>query len=375
MPAQQKFNVMLALGWNDPECFATIISQALEYDWHLELRAYYTGYIPKRWQGDGILYIQGIRPKLEDFVSKQAKRCPVVALNSNLPKGLNIPVVSPDNYTAGSMAADHLISRGYIDFSFYSPAPGSVSDARQAGFKDTVLQAGFSFHPIKNRKNQVPNTSWSEQQSHLSRQLELLPPRTGILALDDLTASDLIEVVLESGKKIPDDFAIIGLGNNRAVCECAQTPITSIDLRTEEVSRQAATLLHQLMTAQRASPANSTMVPVGELVARESSDATIVHDPRLKQAVQFLKTNILKPVSLQQAADAAGISQRTLYSLFRDELATTPADYLREERTLIASRKLMEDPELTIRDAARLAGFSCTRTLSRSLNTRNLNNT
>ncbi|NWK57495.1 substrate-binding domain-containing protein [Verrucomicrobiaceae bacterium N1E253] len=357
---------MIILGWNDPECFDAITSKALEYNWHLELRAYYTGSVPERWDGDGIIYSKGIRPKLDDFVMKYSKHCPVVALNSNLPKGLNIPVVSPDNYAAGSLAAKHLISRGYKNFSYYSPSKGAVSDLRQAGFKDTIQQAGFSFHPLKSKRTNAANPSWSTQQPYLTKQLDQLPPQTGILALDDLTASDLIEIALESGKKIPDDFAVIGLGNDRAVCECAQTPITSINLRSEEVSNQAAALLNQLMI-KRSSIATSSNIPVGELVARESSDATVVHDPRLKQVIHFIKTNIRQPISLEQAADAAGISHRTLYNLFRQELGNTPADYLREERTLIAARLLKENPELTIREAARLAGFSCTRTLSRNL--------
>jgi transcriptional regulator GlxA family with amidase domain len=102
-------------------------------------------------------------------------------------------------------------------------------------------------------------------------------------------------------------------------------------------------------------------------VARESSDVTVVHDRRLAQAIGFLKKHLRRAMSLDQVAEAGGVSRRTLYHLFREELATTPADYLRRERTLLAQRLLREQPGLTLQEAARRSGFSCTRTLTRNL--------
>ncbi|MEO5712903.1 MAG: helix-turn-helix domain-containing protein, partial [Luteolibacter sp.] len=62
-----------------------------------------------------------------------------------------------------------------------------------------------------------------------------------------------------------------------------------------------------------------------------------------------------------------GISRRTLYHLFSEDLGVTPAEYLRRQRTQLAERLLHEHPGMTRREAAGKAGFACTRSLSRSL--------
>ena len=82
---------------------------------------------------------------------------------------------------------------------------------------------------------------------------------------------------------------------------------------------------------------------------------------------EFIKTNLCRPLSLDQIADASGISRRTLYHLFRDDLGMTPPEHLRRQRTQLADRLLREQPGMTRREAARQAGFTCTRTLTRSL--------
>ena len=100
---------------------------------------------------------------------------------------------------------------------------------------------------------------------------------------------------------------------------------------------------------------------------RESSDATIVHDARLAASIAFIRKHIVRPLSMDQIAEAAGVSRRTLYHLFADNLGMTPAEYIRRQRTQTADRLLREQPGLTRREAARNAGFTCTRTLNRSL--------
>lgn len=362
----RKPNVMLLFGWNDPEGFEAVSEYAMEHGWHLELRAYFSDSVPEHWDGDGILYSKGVREKIDRFVVEQAARCPVVALNANLPAGLDAPVVTPDDAAAGRMAAEHLIDRGHRELAFYSPVGGQVADERRHGFEETARQAGRGLQSIGLHHRGTSLVPWSKLRGRLVARLRKLPAQVGVLALDDLVAADLIEVALESGRRVPADLAVVGMGNLRAICECAQLPITSIDLRLGEVARRGAELLDRLMRG-KAVPDEPVRVAPGALVARESSDVTVVHDPRLARAVAFLREHLRQALSLEQAAEAGGVSRRTLYHLFREELAITPADYLRRERTLIAARLLREQPGMTRQEAACKAGFSCTRTLTRSL--------
>lgn len=362
---RKKPTVMVLFGWSDPEGFEAVSNYARTHDWHLEMRAYFTDMVPERWNGDGILYSQGIRERIDRFVMQQAKRCPVVSLNANLPKGLAVPVVTPDNVEAGRMAARHLLERGHRDFAYYSAVRGTVSEERRSGFEEVVLEAGCGLHTICPKQGSNRLIPWSDQRRRLIAQLRKLPPQAGVLALDDLVAGELIEVALEAGRRVPDDLAVVGMGNLSAVCECSQIPITSIDLRAREVAERAAALLDRLMARGKLS-AGPLRIPPGALVVRESSDTTVVRDPRLAVAIAFMTANLRRALSLDQAAEAAGISRRTLYHLFWDDLGVTPADYLRRQRTQLAERLLREHPGMTRRAAAEKAGFACTRSFSRT---------
>lgn len=362
---RKKPNVLLLFGWSDPEGFAAVSQTARKLGWHLELRAYFTDTVPEHWEGDGILYCMGNRERMNHFVIQQAARCPVVTLNSNLPAGLDAAVVAPDNTAAGRIAAQHLIEQGYRDFVYYSPATGGVSDERCLGFEEVVQESGLHLHQLPTRRSgrMLP---WSAQRRQLAAQLRKLPPQTALLALDDLVAADVIEVAIEMGLRVPEDLAVVGLGNLSAVCECAPIPITSIDLRPGEVARHAAELLGSLMSGGKR-PSKTLRITPGSLIVRESSNTTIVRDPRLSKVIGYIRKNLRHSLSLDQIAESGGISRRTLYHLFCEDLGMTPATYIRQQRNQQAHRLLAEQPDITWQEAADQAGFACTRTLRRHL--------
>jgi len=363
---RRKPTVMLLFGWNDPEGFEAVSRYARDHGWHLELRAYFTDNVPDQWRGDGILYSRGNRERIERFVAEQAMRCPVVSLNANLPEGIEFPVVAPDNAEAGRMAARHLIAQGHQDFAYYSPVGGVVSTERQRGFEEAVQQSGLRLHPLSPSSISTKLPDWARLRRQLANRLAKLPPRIGMLALDDLVAVDLIELAVESGRRVPEDFAVVGLGNLGAVCQCSPIPITSIDLRSGEVARRGAELLGKLMAGAKR-PTAPLRVPPGDMIVRESSDATLVRDGRLAEAIAYVRKNLRRPLSLDQIAEAAGVSRRTLYHVFQAELGLTPAAFIKRQRSQLVSRLLSEDPDMTRDEAARASGFACTRTMSRML--------
>jgi AraC-like DNA-binding protein len=100
---------------------------------------------------------------------------------------------------------------------------------------------------------------------------------------------------------------------------------------------------------------------------RESSDTTVVRDPRLAKAVDFIQANLQLSLSLEQIAEASGISRRTLYNLFEEDLGSSPAEYIRRQRSQMANRLLLEQPKMTRSQAAERVGLTDVRRLTRSL--------
>lgn len=76
----------------------------------------------------------------------------------------------------------------------------------------------------------------------------------------------------------------------------------------------------------------------------------------IKAAKDFVATNYPLPVSVEDIADAAGVSRTTLFRIFKSELNTTPVDYLTAYRIAQAKTLLLET-DLSVTAVARSAGY------------------
>jgi AraC-like DNA-binding protein/quercetin dioxygenase-like cupin family protein len=78
--------------------------------------------------------------------------------------------------------------------------------------------------------------------------------------------------------------------------------------------------------------------------------------PALRKAMDYLSAHSGGSVRMEQAARAAGISQRTLSRLF-SETGTTFSDYLNYQR-IIRALELMADDTMALKEVAYATGFS-----------------
>lgn len=86
-------------------------------------------------------------------------------------------------------------------------------------------------------------------------------------------------------------------------------------------------------------------------------DSTLVYQKRINLAVDFLSIHYAEPLSLAQAADAAGFSPFHFHRLFTAIVGETPVDYLQRIRLEMAANLLLK----STRTVARIAcdcGFS-----------------
>ncbi|MFZ6993186.1 helix-turn-helix transcriptional regulator [Curtobacterium sp. RRHDQ66] len=78
---------------------------------------------------------------------------------------------------------------------------------------------------------------------------------------------------------------------------------------------------------------------------------------RLGQAETFILDHIADRISLEDIADAAGLSARGLQSAFQRVHGTTPMSYLRGIRLLMARQQLESGDATSVTDVARAIGF------------------
>ena len=339
------------LGWNDPRTILAVSQYAREAGWHLETRQFFTEVIPRDWSGEGLIVSNPLRPDVLKFVRKKAPQQATVLINGNRP-GIHAPQVMEDNHEAGRLAARHFLDQGHKHFAWFGPVGGQVVIDRMKGFRAALNEAGFDCHLLKPTKKRL-----------LSAQLRSLPQPLACYVVDDQLASDVIESCVSDGLRVPEDVAVMGTGNIVIACECSHVPISSIDLAEDEIGRQAAMLLDQLMQGEKP-PADPIVIPPRGIVIRKSTDFLALTHPILLKAVDFITGNLEISPSLEQVATAADVSRRTLYDLFKRHLHQTPAEYIDREG-FARARKLLATEKMTVAEAARRCGFGSARTLSR----------
>lgn len=79
----------------------------------------------------------------------------------------------------------------------------------------------------------------------------------------------------------------------------------------------------------------------------------------LEKALRFLRRHLERPLTVEDLADAAGVSPRTLYRGFKKELDASPMEVLREERLQRIHRELSApQPGTSVTEAAFRWGFN-----------------
>jgi LacI family transcriptional regulator len=361
-PKRKDFNVLIHLDWLSPVALRAIGHFAREANWHMETGLIFTDEVPAGWRGDGLLASYTSRADLRRFLRRQASRQPTVVYGPNELK-LPAPSVMEDNVEAGRLVARHFLENNHRHFAWLTAYYGRSARSRRDGFIEELRRAGHSCALLEYHAPPDGTAAWPHRRQWLARRLGALPRPLALFALDDQRAAEAITVCSEQGWHVPKDIAVAGVGNHEFACEGSLVPLTSVDLREDEIVRRACALLDNLMRSGQ-TPNTDVVVPPRGLVMRQSTDALAVIDPDLRRAVHYMRDHLAEPLRVEHIAEAVGLSRIDLYHRCQSELQRTPADQLRAIR-LEQARRLLKNSGESVEDIAAACGFGTRRTFDR----------
>ncbi len=229
----------------------------------------------RNWQGSGAI---GVMYSQED--REEAGRLTIPFVSMSISDDPAICHVRADHRKIGRIAGEHLRSCGFEHFAFYGITESLYAQERLRGFCEAiqphtpaVLTAGSDARATLTLENVSGN---------LRDWLTALPKPVGILAVNDARARAVADASQEAGIRVPDEIAIVGVDNNEVMCEFGSPTLTSIPGNRELIGYRAAEQLDKLMRGE-ASDAD-TVVPPGDIVARESTDIGIFSNPHATTA-------------------------------------------------------------------------------------------
>ena len=268
-----------------------------------------------------------------------------------------LPLVNTDDLRVGQLALSHLHGRAYRQFAYCGSKTHLGSILRYRGFCAEARRLGITtaipqhILPQGDQNSPYPDAI----RARLAAWLQGLPRPIGILGFTDRVALELDEACARLGLRVPEDIAILGIGNDLARVEFAHVALTSIQLNTQQIGVLAAEMLQARMDGRR-DPPGETLVSPQKIVTRRSTDRFAVDDEVVALALDHMREHVGNTIYVEEVARAAGVTRRVLELRFRAALGTSvyaEAQRLHFERAL----ELMPEPALTLGEIAYASGF------------------
>lgn len=180
------------------------------------------------------------------------------------PPKYNCCSVSGDNITGGTLATEHLIRLGRQRIAFLGGPEDEVEVQQRFKGYETALQAA--------RRSVDSNMLVHGDYSHASgvtamqRLLEQAPDLDAVFVNSDLMAIGAINVIQNSGRRVPEDVAVVGY-DDLSIANYNNPPLTTV---RQNIPMAGRLLAQNLVQYIQTGVITNVTVPV-ELVVRQSA--------------------------------------------------------------------------------------------------------
>ena len=269
------------------------------------------------------------------------------------------PSVLLDNEKIADMAADFFLRMKMPYYAFVPSVPdGDWSQTRLAFYSKALAAKGHNVHVFRpSPPNQSP------ENKKLAQWLSQLPKPAAILVPSDVTGRRVLQVCHDSKIVVPYEVAVLGIGNDVAMCDSCFPSLSSIAVHSQRAGFVAAELLDQLMN--RVTPLAKTITyDPTEVVPRDSTN--LPPDMRKSQtgqssgyvirALEFIRINNGCMIQVEEVAKHVGVSRQWLEKQFKNDMGhSLHGEIHRHKMSRICS--LLTETETPINQIAEMSGF------------------
>jgi LacI family transcriptional regulator len=169
-----------------------------------------------------------------------------------------------DDAAGARLAVQHLLDVGRRRIAHVTgPADHLSARVRADAARETAAAAGAATGGVR-------YGDWSERwgRQAAAALLRAEPDLDAISCGSDQIARGVCDALREAGRRVPDDVAVVGFDNWEVMATASRPPLTTVDLRLDELGRRAAELL---LDAVAGRPHSGTVRVAPRLVVREST--------------------------------------------------------------------------------------------------------
>jgi signal transduction histidine kinase/DNA-binding LacI/PurR family transcriptional regulator/CheY-like chemotaxis protein len=216
------------------------------------------------WNTDGLIIVpDDLTPEQSQYVGDLlASGFPVIFTT---PEGPG-PVVAVDNTHGIRQAFSHLRQHGHQQIAFVAGNRGEGGDSaeRLRAFRDCLSEAGL---PEDERLIAYGGHRHEGGAAAMQQILERGAPFTALMASNDLSCLGAMKRLTETGRRIPQDVAVVGF-DDILDARSLSPALTTVRHPTFQLGYQAVVTLIEHITGQR--PSGTRVVITPQLIVRQS---------------------------------------------------------------------------------------------------------
>ncbi|MCC5806556.1 MAG: substrate-binding domain-containing protein [Opitutales bacterium] len=281
---------------------------------------------------------------------------------SNKPDPGDLSVVCSDDRAVGRMAADYLTGLGLRELAVLGWWDGGYTRERADGFSNRAEALGLGcavFRPDAGTRD-VHRVRLLDEE--IGAWLTSLPSPCGVYCVDDRFAVDVYKWAARLGRRIPDDWAVLGTDNDHLLLELLDCPLSSVELNGREIGYQAASLLARQCRGEAAVPVRVAVPPL-RVVRRASTDLLYNDDPVVRAILGRIASAPGRAWTVAGLVEGLGLSRRAAEQRFRVRTGGGIYDRLIDVR-IERAKELLADSTLPVGRISDELGFYDQRQLS-----------
>jgi LacI family transcriptional regulator len=295
---------------------------------------------PEKWNVDGLI-VQAHSQEAIDRVRRA--RTPAINVANMRVCKRPLPTIVPDDPAIGRMAAEYLLTLNVPNYALCAHSVAQYSNLRGTAFKASMRAAGRTVNECDAARQDL--VAW----------LVALPKPTAIFCVNDNWAHRVLSAARQRDLRVPDDVAVLGVDDDELLNTIGALPLSSIAIPAAKIGFEAARLLEEAIEGKR--PPRYTTLPPLCVVPRATTDVANVDDPKVALAVQFIKSNVGRPIQVDQVLEHLSMSRRSLERRFRAAIGRSVATEIRRAH-IERAKQLLTQTTLSIEEVARASGFS-----------------
>lgn len=267
-----------------------------------------------------------------------------------------IPWADTEDHAISRLAVEHFRDRGFRNLAYCGDAGFEWSNRRGKHFRHMAESESCEVFEFHSHSRSDEHFNQAREHDRLANWLAGLPRPVAVMACHDFKAQQVNDVCWQLGISIPTEVSVLGVDNDRLLCDLCEPTLSSIVPDTKATGIAAAGLLDRMMNGEAVNTSTPILTQPLGIQLRESTDTLAIEDKDVAIALQFIRRHATENIRVSDVLKKVSISRRTLEHRFQKVLGLTPHGEIHRVR-MNRVRELLSETNLAINEVAQQTGF------------------